>query len=280
MKFFMLAQTGHKLGIREIIKFIKQAGFTGVYLSGNEDIITDSDINYIYNNNLDIETYHLPYNVPFNLINALWENGVNAFEAKKILKAHVKFAKNHDIRTVILHASSGFNPPQITNEGLNNFKEVIDYGADFDIDVAIENIKRIEYVEALLANNQDDKIGFCFDIGHANAFTQNLFSYNWEPLIKRLKSVHIHDNNGKEDLHLIPGKGNIDFDFVFKEILPETKVNLTLETYYKDREAFYSGISAKQFFELAFLSTKDLEDKLRKWKRQTQEKKRPLILAN
>jgi sugar phosphate isomerase/epimerase len=27
----------------------------------------------------------------------------------------------------------------------------------------------------------------------------------------RVRSVHLHDNNGDEDVHLFPGKGNIDW---------------------------------------------------------------------
>lgn len=254
MKFFMLVQTGYDIPFKDTIRYIKQAGFSGVYLSGNEGVVTESDIKFIYTNNLEIDTYHLPYNTPFNLINALWCNGLNAFEAKKILKAHIKFAKDNGIKTVILHASSGYNPPEITDVGLNHFQEVLDFGASLDIDIAIENIKKMQYVEALLENNKGDNIGFCFDIGHANAFTQNLYTYDWCPLIKRLKSVHIHDNYGKEDLHLIPGKGNIDFDFVFNKILLDNNTNLTLETYYKGRENFYIDVSAKQFFDLAFHS--------------------------
>lgn len=254
MKYCMLAQTGHNIPMKDTIKLIKHVGFTEVYLSGNESVISNNDIQNIYDNSLSIEAYHLPYNMPFNLINSLWLNDVNAMDAKKIIKAHFDFICGNKIRKAVLHASSGFNPPPITQQGLDNFKSIIDYGSNMGLLIAIENIKRMDYVESLLDNNRNENVGFCFDIGHANAFTRNLYDYDWAPLLQRLISIHLHDNDGKEDLHLIPGLGNIKFDYVFNTLLKGRDVNICLETYYKGRERYYYGINSKQFFDKVFHS--------------------------
>ncbi len=49
----------------------------------------------------------------------------------------------------------------------------------------------------------EDIFGFCFDIGHANITGKNIRAYI-NKIGKRLTLLHIHDNNGIGDMHLIP----------------------------------------------------------------------------
>ncbi|WP_421908357.1 sugar phosphate isomerase/epimerase family protein [Methanolacinia petrolearia] len=55
--------------------------------------------------------------------------------------------------------------------------------------------------------------GFVLDVGHAN--TNSCLD---EFLEVPISHFHLHDNFGKEDSHLAPGKGNIDFGPVFDAI--------------------------------------------------------------
>lgn len=48
-----------------------------------------------------------------------------------------------------------------------------------------------------------DYFGFCLDVGHANLTARNIKDFIVE-LGPRLTVLHIHDNNGTEDLHMIP----------------------------------------------------------------------------
>lgn len=267
MKFYMLAQTGHKISFKEVVKHIKQAGFSGVYLNGNESIslddglsLVDSDVQYVIDQGLEVDAYHLPYNVPFILLNSLWQDDINAADAIRILTSHLDFAKRNGIFKTIIHTSSGKNPPEITRRGLDNFKKVIEHGLDLGLQIAVENTRKLDYLAALLQDNPDDNVGFCFDIGHANAYTNNLYSDVWLPFISRLKSIHLHDNDGSGDLHLIPKRGNIDFHRVFNDIIKRTDVNVCVETYYKGREEFYQGVTPKQFFEEALTGAKWVEE--------------------
>ncbi len=52
-------------------------------------------------------------------------------------------------------------------------------------------------------------LNYCFDVGHAH-MTGNLGA-EFEAMKDRIRSTHIHDNNGREDLHLYPGKGSINW---------------------------------------------------------------------
>ncbi|MGH9585263.1 MAG: sugar phosphate isomerase/epimerase family protein, partial [Bryobacteraceae bacterium] len=50
---------------------------------------------------------------------------------------------------------------------------------------------------------------YCFDIGHAHM--SHGIDDQFERMKPRIRSTHIHDNNGQEDQHLFPGKGSIDW---------------------------------------------------------------------
>ena len=53
------------------------------------------------------------------------------------------------------------------------------------------------------------KLNYCFDIGHAhmNGGVEGEF----EVMKDRIRSTHLHDNNGIDDSHLYPGQGSIDW---------------------------------------------------------------------
>lgn len=53
-------------------------------------------------------------------------------------------------------------------------------------------------------------LNFCFDIGHAH-MTGNIV-HEYDRMKSRIRSMHLHDNNGVEDSHLFPGLGTIDWE--------------------------------------------------------------------
>lgn len=89
----------------------------------------------------------------------------------------------------------------------------------------IRSFARQRGVEVLLENTPNDlssagrlddflgqthlNLGYCFDIGHAH-MTYGIED-QFERMQLRIRSTHIHDNDGQEDQHLFPGKGSIDW---------------------------------------------------------------------
>ena len=59
------------------------------------------------------------------------------------------------------------------------------------------------YLDTLNAEAGEECFGFCFDVGHANLVHTDIRAY-LNKLGKRLTILHIHDNDGVDDLHLIP----------------------------------------------------------------------------
>jgi sugar phosphate isomerase/epimerase len=52
-------------------------------------------------------------------------------------------------------------------------------------------------------------LNYCFDVGHAH-MTGDIAA-EFELMKDRIRSTHVHDNDGQEDLHLFPGEGTIDW---------------------------------------------------------------------
>ena len=261
----MLIQIDDNILFYDALAQIKEAGFNRVYYDGNSHLINDMEIKCLEEMGLTIGSLHLPFNNPFNIPNSLWRDDINSENAIKLLKTHIDVACHFNIDTVILHPSGGFYPPLIGDKGKHNYESVIEYAIQKEVTVAIENTKRIDYVNYLLSEFVDHYVGFCFDIGHANAFTHNLYCYDWSTLLKRLKAIHLHDNDGKKDQHLLPGMGNIDFKYVFKEIIMpieaqmDNSVSISLEIYLKGRETCYKRKAFEEsFYKLAYESVQKL----------------------
>ena len=74
------------------------------------------------------------------------------------------------------------------------------------------------------------KTGMLLDLGHLNiAFRQGLIkeadylSY-FKALPFKIIELHVHDNDGKTDLHLPPGRGNTEFAKIFKALKASGKL--------------------------------------------------------
>lgn len=79
-----------------------------------------------------------------------------------------------------------------------------------------------QYVDALNEEAGCRAFGFCLDTGHANLVGRNLYHFI-KTLGERLTVLHLNDNNGQDDLHMMPysclTKGNdtaMDFEGLLK----------------------------------------------------------------
>ena len=77
------------------------------------------------------------------------------------------------------------------------------------IRIAIENTNNFDAVEQLLSEYDADYIGICYDSGHSNVSGTRL--ERLDTLKDRLISVHLHDNDGSSDQHMLPFSGIVDW---------------------------------------------------------------------
>ena len=84
-------------------------------------------------------------------------------------------------------------------------EELTIFGRQRGVEILLENIpNELSTAERLLQFNELTHLhmNFVFDTGHANM--QEGVEHAFELMKPRIRSTHIHDNNGKDDVHLFP----------------------------------------------------------------------------
>ncbi len=134
------------------------------------------------------------------------------------------------VHTATLGLERCDNPPQP-----RVLRDICKFAMDSGIRIALENSGRTgiamihHALDTIGADAASIGMGICIDTGHANrsvpldgVHVQDYLCEFRDIIIE----VHVNDNLGGEDLHLIPGQGNIAWDAVMPELraLPETTV--------------------------------------------------------
>ena len=125
------------------------------------------------------------------------------------------------------------------------------------VKIAFENNSAPAYLYRTLDALQDANVGFCYDSGHEACCT--LEEEHYLPKIgDRLICTHLHDNNKKSDLHLIPHDGEIGFDRIAGELHDCVyKGNFTLELNY---ERYIDTVSPDEYLKKCFDTAKRIRD--------------------
>lgn len=190
---------------------IKSAGFNTICLNFEKELIPTETKpeNQVYLANkcgLPIEAAHLTG----SYANTLWNNN----DTKSVINIaeEIKLLSTLQIPVGVLHVTWGLKPPNSpTKKAIENFFKITEAAEKYNVKIAFENSVSAKHLQFVLDNIKSDNIGFCYDSGHENVFTPNidLLSLYGD----RISAMHLHDNDGKTDLHLLPfdNKGTINW---------------------------------------------------------------------
>jgi sugar phosphate isomerase/epimerase len=87
--------------------------------------------------------------------------------------------------------------------------------AELGVVVAVENMlpahlgDRAEELQAMVDPLPRDVVGYCFDTGHAHVCPEGMAI--GEAMGDRIVTLHLHDNQGQSDEHLLPFSGSLDW---------------------------------------------------------------------
>ena len=118
------------------------------------------------------------------------------------------------------------------------FGKLLPIAIDCGVTICAENqpftaieMSTVAGVKELVRAIDSPNLKVCFDTGHANVFHDDI-AKDVRLLGDDLACLHVHDNKGNWDQHLIPYQGNIDWDG-FLSALTEIgyKGTFSLETY-------------------------------------------------
>ena len=160
---------------------------------------------------------YLFVHAPFGSAEKFWDEGEGAEKAVSELIQCNRDCQEIGIDLVVIHAYKGFEPNAGPNQnGIENFRKVVEDAKARGIKVAFENTEGEEYLAALMNAFKDyDNVGFCWDTGHEQCYN---YGKDMTALYgERLLCTHINDNLGisrydgktfwTDDLHLLPFDG-------------------------------------------------------------------------
>lgn len=151
----------------------------------------------------------------------------------KLAERSIRFAAILNIPWVVFHATKTTPGNESTKKSLNYnvefYKQLLPVMEETGVGIALENLvdpqqsrdgessrnyssETYELIE-LIDTLDHPLVGACWDTGHANL--QGLDQgAALKDLGKHLKALHINDNNGKKDEHLLPYQGTVDWEAV------------------------------------------------------------------
>lgn len=205
---------GYRIPMTERAMLIKAAGFSHVMLWWGDEYIEqdgpkEAQPDIFRKAGLEIESVHLP----FANINELWRDNAEGEAVFRYLYTCLEECAEHGLLTAVLHVSQGNNPPPFSEVGARRFQALADIAERRGVTLALENLRRLDYLDYVFGMVQSDALAFCYDSGHdllyASAPYLMIDMYG-----SKLKAVHLHDNEGVFDEHLIPGQGRVEWPLV------------------------------------------------------------------
>jgi sugar phosphate isomerase/epimerase len=177
----------------------------------------------------------------------------------ELVKNRIEMTSELGGDAVVMHIPSGINNQNPPVAMLNSLRRSLDdlepYALNRNIRIAIEHmpVDNFKSIKKLFEEYSQDFLGFCYDTGHGNMGKGNGFKF-LEELKERLICIHMHDNDGTGDQHMIPTKGTIEWP-VFMKLLKASSYNKALNA-----EVFnHDEIDDQEFLKEALLSLQKLD---------------------
>lgn len=134
-------------------------------------------------------------------------------EAMDEIKRALEVAEKAPFRFLVQHIGTGneeFDDAKF-EAAITSLEHLHAFARPLGVTLLVENIPNElstpqRLMECLRAAHLED-VGVCFDLGHAHMLSNVSEAYHI--LRERIRSTHVHDNNGDRDAHLWPGEGSI-----------------------------------------------------------------------
>jgi sugar phosphate isomerase/epimerase len=136
------------------------------------------------------------------------------------IKRALEVAEQIPFRFLVVHLGEREDTwsPRALEFSMTALEHLRAFASPLGVKLLVENLQndvtRPANILEILNTGHFSDIGVCLDVGHAH-LTEGVASVLAE-LKGRIRSSHLHDNNGDRDSHLWPGNGTIEWDEVFE----------------------------------------------------------------
>ncbi len=203
------------VSMEDYVKIIKDLGFEAAFITPRPDDQIFHEADLLAGAGIMLDTIHAPWKG----INDIWLPGDAGEMPLGAFTHYVDMCKETGAPVLIIHLSSGPNPPPVTDIGRARFTKLVDYAIGKGITLAFENQRMLSNLAWVFEEfNEAENVGFCWDVGHEMCFAAGR---RYMPLFgDKLVATHIHDNDcvHDHDYHMIPFDGKVDFSRVADEL--------------------------------------------------------------
>ena len=226
------------LGLENAIKAIKAAGFDAIDFSfkdksGRDFLLAENweEIAWRIRKALDegglsCSQTHAPYG-----FSSAYKLCPKHPEMQKIIRSF-RFSQILGAKAVVVHAVTDVKAVDFIPYNLRFYKLLEPYAKETNVKIAIENIFRFdakyhrfegvfetgEKLSSFIQKLRSPQFVACVDTGHAQLTgtpPERLIAGMNKHLVQCL---HLHDNDGKDDLHLLPRSGAVDWEGVLSAL--------------------------------------------------------------
>lgn len=221
------------------IKFIKECGFEALDYNINSlfnrtydaETLTsffDKSIEELYEYYADLKEASKEYEISFSQFHSVAPAYHYGDEKKTkyfmdVTKKMIAVAGYLECPCIVVHP---WGDPNVSQEeeieiNMNMYRELMPWAKKYGVKICLENLYSVQdrnffegicsnaeeacmYIDALNEEAGEDLFGFCLDVGHVRCAGGNLYRYIKTLGKERLTTLHIHDNNGAWDSHMIP----------------------------------------------------------------------------
>ncbi len=208
----------------EHLEFIKRSGFKAVEVFSYRAHFDWRDTSYVAlisgafrKLGLRVHSFHAPWDPDVDYdIAAL--NQKNREKTLTEIFFLIKLLSNLGGKYFVVHPGTILEAGRFTEEYIANsigsLKIMIVYARELGVEVLVENPpppelgSSVEIMRRIFNGLKDYRPSFCFDIGHAFISSDGIDGFL--TIDKSPLELHISDNHGEKDEHLLPGEANLN----------------------------------------------------------------------
>ncbi|MEG1499937.1 MAG: TIM barrel protein [Clostridia bacterium] len=247
-----------EIDFNEKIELFKKNNFDGVLVGFDDCVPFVEGIKLITQKGLYVEMVHCHYGEEKTL-NSLWTNSKEGDELENKFLFQIKECKKANIENFVIHASAS-KDVALSKIGLERIKRLLYECQKNNMFLCIENTFSLNELEYIFNNIDSDNLMLCYDSGHENFLTQG--AEMLKKFANKVKVVHLHDNWGKTDEHMILGEGGINVENLAYD-LSKCK---NLEALTAEIKVFIWGEYDQSIIGRIYKSLDDLDNKINKYK--------------
>ena len=203
---------GYDIPLNDRFKMIKAAGFDAVgvwcddWLGWTEHRAFPK---LARDMGLQVLDGHAPFIRDYNIVDSIWKDNQDGETTLEIYLRTIEECGEDGVKNLIVHVEYKDTPPP-NALGIERFKRMTDLAERKNVCLALENTGKHSYLQYIFDRIDSPSVGFCYDAGHRHAFERELDLLSQYG--GRLIALHLHDNDGTQDQHLVPFTAGIDWE--------------------------------------------------------------------